>query len=182
VLSGQALSIPAFIAAMPGATRGGDAETHPLRTIEPFRTAVRHTRPRFSWSPVREARSYRVAVFNADYDEIAHSETLNDTSWTPATPLPAGVDLSWHVVAVTDAGELSSAGSDRAEAVFRVLTSKERNAIAAAEEQDHGSHFLRGLLYSRYGLLHDAAREFRRVREQNPDSPIARELLATVSR
>ena len=182
VLSGRAIAIPTFIAAMPGAVRGGDASAHPLRAIAPFRSAVLDARPRFSWSPVRNAKSYRVAVFDADYEEIAQSDALNGTSWTPSKALPSGVDLSWHVVAETDAGEISSAGSDRGEAVFRVLTQKEAAEVDAGEDHYRDSHLLRGLLYSRHGLLHDAEREFRRVAEQNPDSPIARALMNSVSR
>ena len=127
-------------------------------------------------------RRYRVAVFDADYEEIARSEPLNDTSWTPSKPLPASVDLSWHVVAETDVGEMSSAGSDRAEAVFRVLTPKETAEVEAGAAHYRGSHLFRGLLYSRHGLLHDAEREFRRLAAQNPDSPVARSLIASVSR
>jgi hypothetical protein len=182
VLSGRSIAIPTFIAAMPGAVRGGDTGALPLRAIEPFRSAVIAARPRFSWAPVRDARSYRVAVFDADYDEVARSETLNRTSWTPSKPLPVGVDLSWHVVAETEAGEISSAGSDRAEAVFRVLTPEDAAEIGRGEAHYRDSHLLRGLLYSRHGLLHDAEREFRRVAEQNPDSPIARALIDSVSR
>jgi hypothetical protein len=167
---------------MPGAVRGNDASAHPLRAIEPFRSAVLEARPRFSWTAVTGAASYRVAVFDADYEEIARSETLNGTTWTPSKALPGGVDLSWHVVADTDAGEISSAGSDRGEAVFRVLTPKESAAISFVETQYRGSHLLRGLLYSRHGLLHDAEREFRHLAEQNPGSPIARSLIESVAR
>jgi len=182
LLSGRSIAIPTFIAVMPGAIRGGDASAHPLRAIEPFRSAVLEVRPRFSWTPVRDARSYRVAVFDADYEEIARSEELNGTSWTPSKPLPAGVDLSWHVVAERGAGEISSAGSARGEAVFRVLTPQDAAEVDLGKAQYGGSHLLRGLLYSRYGLLHDAEREFRRLAEQNPGSPIARALIGSVSR
>jgi hypothetical protein len=182
VLSGRSIPIPTFIAAMPGAVRGGGASASPLRAIEPFRSAVLEARPRFSWTAVRGARSYRVAVFDADYEEIARSEPLSGTSWTPSQPLPAGVDLSWHVVAETGAGEMSSAGSDRAEAVFRVLAPKESAEVAAGVAHYRGSHLFCGLLYSRHGLLHDAEREFRRLDEQNPDSPVARRLMASVAR
>jgi len=181
-LLGRSIAIPTFIAAMPGAVRGGAASAHPLRAIEPFRSAVREARPRFSWTPVRDARSYRVAVFDEDYEEIARSEALSRTSWTPSQPLPAGVDLSWHVVADTGAGEISSAGSDRGEAVFRVLTAKEAAEVDAGRAHYRDSHLLRGLLDSRHGLLHDARREFRALAEQNPDSPLARSLIDTVSR
>ena len=178
VLSGRALSIPTFIAAMPGAVRGGNGGAHPLRAIEPFRSAVLNAQPRFSWTALRGARSYRVAVFDADYEEIAHSGALTGTSWTPSKALPSGIDLSWHVVAETESGEISSAGAERAEAVFRVLPPSEAAEVAAGETRDRDSHLLRGLLYSRHGLLHDAEREFRQLAEQNPDSPIARRLIA----
>lgn len=182
VLSGRRISIPTFIAAMPGAVRGGGGSAHPLRAVEPFRSAVLEDRPRFSWTPVRDARSYRVEVFDADYEEIARSEALNGTSWRPSKPLPAGVDLSWHVVADTADGEMSSAGSDRAEAVFRVLAPKDANEVSLGVTQYPDSHLLRGLLYRRHGLLNDAEREFRSLAAQNPDSPIARRLIASVSR
>lgn len=182
VLTGRALEIPTFIAAMPGAVRGDNAVASPLRAIAPFRSAVLGARPRFSWTPLPGARSYRVAVFDADYEEVARSEALRGTSWTPSKPLPAGVDLSWHVVAATDAGEVSSAGSDRAEAVFRVLASEEAAEVESGQAHYRHSHLLRGLLYSRHGLLHDAEREFRRVAEQNPGSPAARALIGSVAR
>jgi hypothetical protein len=182
VLSGRSIAIPTFIAAMPGAVRGGNASARPPRAIAPFRSAVVEVRPRFSWTPVPDARSYRVAVFDADYEEIARSEALTGTSWTPSKPLPAGVDLSWHVVAETDAGEISSAGSNRGEAVFRVLTPQETAEVELGKAQYRDSHLLRGLVYSRHGLLHDAEREFRRVEEQNPGSTIARALIEAVSR
>jgi hypothetical protein len=182
VLAGRRIPIPTFLAAMPGAVRGGGGSTHPLRAVEPFRSAVLEARPRFSWTPVPGARSYRVEVFDADYEEIARSEALNATSWRPSKPLPAGMDLSWHVVADTADGELSSAGSDRAEAVFRVLAPKEASEVGVGVAQYPDSHLLRGLLYRRHGLLNDAEREFRRLAAQNPDSPIARSLIASVSR
>jgi hypothetical protein len=182
VLSGRPNAIPAFMAAMPGAVRGGATRAHALRAIAPFRSAVIEARPRFSWTPVRDARSYRVAVFDDGYEEIARSEVLSGTSWTATQPLPAGVDLTWHVVADTEAGEISSAGSDRAEAVFRVLTAKEAAEVEAAEAHYRHSHLMRGLYYRRYGLLHDAERELRAFAEQNPDLPVARTLIDTTSR
>ncbi len=182
VLSGGSIAVPAFISAMPGAVRGGDTSTHPFRAIEPFRSSVLEPRPRFAWTPVPGARSYRVAVFDADYEEVARSEALHGTTWTPSKPLPGGVDLSWHVVADTEAGEISSTGADRAEAVFRVLTPQEAAEVELGETHYRESHLLRGLLYSRHGLLHDARREFRRLAEQNPGSPVARALIESVSR
>jgi len=182
VLTGRAIPIPTFIAVMPGAVRGGDAGAHPPRAIEPFRSAVRDAHPSFSWTPVPDAKRYRVAVFDGDYEEIARSEALTGTSWTPSKALPAGVDLSWHVVAETGTGEISSAGSERAEAVFRVLPPSEAAEVGVGETQYRDSHLLRGLLYSRHGLLHDAKREFGALAEQNPDSPIARALIGSVSR
>ena len=182
VLSGRSMFIPTFVASMPVAVRGGDASAHPLHVIEPFRSAVLEARPRFWWTPVPGARSYRVAVFDADYEEVTRSEALSGTSWTPPEPLPAGVDLTWHVVAVTAAGEISSAGPHSAEAVFRVLPAKAAADVEAGEAHYRHSHLMRGLLYTRHGLLNDAEREFRALAKQNPDSPVARTLIDTVSR
>ncbi len=182
VLAGRSIAIPTFIAAMPGAVRGGDELVHPPRAIEPFRSAVVDARPRFSWTPVRDARSYRVAVFDENYEEVARSEALTSTSWTPSKPLPAGVDLSWHVVADTEAGEISSAGANRAEAVFRVLAAGDAAEVGQSVAAYRDSHLMRGLVYSRYGLLHDAKREFRALAKENPDSPVARALIKSVSR
>jgi len=181
-LSGHAVSIPAFIAAMPGAVRSGTAvEAPPIRPVEPFRSAVRDVRPRFTWTPVGKALSYRAAVYDADYEEVASSEPLTTTSWRPSKPLPSGVDLTWQVVASTPEGEISSAGSDRAEAVFRILSPGDEKELARDEALYRHSYLLRGLLYSRFGLLHDAEREFRHLAAINPSSPVTAKLMASVS-
>jgi hypothetical protein len=86
------------------------------------------------------------------------------------------------VVADTEAGEISSAGPHSAEAVFRVLTASEAAEVEAGEAHYRHSHLLRGLYYSRFGLVHEAEREFRALAEQNPDSPIARKLIDRISR
>jgi MYXO-CTERM domain-containing protein len=182
VLSGGSFSIPTVIAAMPGLVRGRThAELPPIRPLEPFRSAVREPRPRFAWTAARNARSYRVAVFDANYEEVASSEPLTATSWRPSKPLPAGVDLTWHVVANTPEGEISSAGPDRAEAVFRVLSAAEAQELSHGEALYGQSHFLRGLLYCRLGLLRDAEREFRALEALNPQSRIAAKLIAPFS-
>jgi hypothetical protein len=181
-LSRGSLTIPTFIAAMPGSVRGStSAEPPPIRVLQPFRSAVRDSRPQFAWTPARNARGYRVAVYDADYEEVASSEKLTVTSWRPSKPLPAGVDLTWHVVADTPEGEISSAGSDRAEAVFRVLSPAEARQLAHDEELYRQSHLLRGLLYSRLGLLHDAEREFRALAALNPNAPLPAKLIDSVS-
>ena len=178
VLSGRSIAIPTFIAAMPGAVRGGDASAHPLRAIEPFRSAVLEARPRFSWTPVRDARSYRVAVFDADYEEIARSEAL-DRHVLDAVEAVAGRRRSVVARRRRDrcGRDLVGRFGPRRGGVPRAHAEGGGRG-GAGEAHYRDSHLLRGLLYSRHGLLHDAEREFRALAEQNPGSPVARALIA----
>jgi hypothetical protein len=82
----------------------------PTLLTPPDGTSVCDTTPRFEWSPVNGATSYRIQVdesFNFSSPEI--DQTTPDTSHTPGTALGLGA-YYWHVQAVnaSGAGEWSS--------------------------------------------------------------------------
>ena len=72
-------------------------------------------------------------------------------------------------------GELSPLTS---QGKFKVLGDdrlRELNQLKARE-----SHLARGLFYAREGMIAEAEREFRILRQQNPSSQIARKLVSEV--
>jgi hypothetical protein len=160
--------------------RSGSNTMSPMHVVRPYRSSVATARPRFEWTAVPNARSYRVAVFDEQFEEVTHSDALTSTTWTPAKPLPSGTDLSWHVTADTPDGEVSSANAGTAEALFRVLDANETAALNRELALHEDSNLLRGLIYVRHGLVHDAEREFQELAAQNPSSPVAANLLKTL--
>jgi hypothetical protein len=75
-------------------------------------------------------------------------------------------------------GEIVAPGLEGAEAKFHVLSAGAARAIQNATRSN--SHLARGLVYAKHGLLLDAENELAQVADANPNSPIARSLLADV--
>jgi hypothetical protein len=63
---------------------------------------------------------------------------------------------------------------------FRVLGSDESAALERGLRSAPGSRLLAGVLEARAGLLDDAERDLRALAADNPDSDVARGLLASV--
>src|SRR5262249_51827936 len=56
------------------------------------------TLPTFSWTAGPNAESYTLYVLQvSDSSELVHATGIVGTSYTPSTPLPAGIPLRWKV-------------------------------------------------------------------------------------
>jgi hypothetical protein len=117
-----------------------------------------------------------VQVYDRDFKEVAASEVLKRTSWTPFNQLDRGITYNWIVTAQLADKEVTSPTPPAPEARFTVLDS-EQNAQLNQAKQDIGkSHLLLGLTYAKLGLLDAAVAEFEQLVVENPDSPIAKKL------
>ena len=72
------------------------------------------------------ASRYQVAIFDARFEEVARSEAITGTEWTPARPLPRGVTLSWQLTATTARGAVQAPVPPAPEARFRVADAAQR--------------------------------------------------------
>jgi hypothetical protein len=162
-----------------GAVLRGPAAAPELILSSPLATAVLDGRPTFRWSPLPGADSYRVTVFDRDFNPVADSGPLLQTEWEPERPLPAGAVYAWQVKARRGDAELTAPGPGSPQALFRVLAT-ERSAEIERARARGGSHLALGILYARAGLLDDAERELSAAVRESPGAEPPRDLLATV--
>jgi hypothetical protein len=164
-----------------GVLMGAPAEHPQVGLLAPLGTVVESDRPVFRWQPLAGAL-YRVSVFNAAYDAVAHSDWMSSTLWQVTTPLQRGSRYSWQLGVRWDVEEFTMPAVPAPEARFRVLGAAQEVEIARARSEWGGSHLVLGLLYARAGLIDDAQREMQTLREQNPDSDVVAGLLKSIQR
>ncbi len=133
--------------------RGG--ESGEAASLSPAGVVVGTARPRFRWPAVDGKATYGVAVFDGSA-EVAASEALTATEWTPASDLPAERTLAWQVE-VTRVGQRSIMPAPPAPpALFRIAPAADRAQIDAARTQYPNDHLLHAVLYARAGLTAEA--------------------------
>jgi hypothetical protein len=184
------VDIPAEARALAGSVGrllGGNAATSAMLPMSPSGTVVDSATPEFSWQPVAGAESYRVAVFDAAFRELASSGTLKmamanaKTSWTPTSLLPAGVPLAWQVIArMPNGSEVLAPVPPRPEARFTVLDAASAARIADLRARLSDQPIALGVLLARAGLLDDAARDFDRASREPAQADLARKLRASL--
>lgn len=142
------------------------------KPLYPVGIGVIETRPTFSWSNVDLAESYRLVVTTEDAIPVCDVTTTN-TKFKPEKALQRGRIYLWRVGARF--GEADSWSNSAANA-FCVLSESEVSLVLATKRAMPGSHLALAVVYESLGLYSDAAKEYRIVRLQNPNSPIAHKL------
>jgi hypothetical protein len=179
-LTDQHLSIPSFVHELIGPAQGSlrtPKQKVNFAVTKPVGTAIITDQPEFRWNALQGAQSYRVRIYDPDYNRIAESPELNSTSWNSQVNLARGKNYSWTVTAKTNSGEILSPAPPAAEAKFRVLSPFEVDEINRQVQQNADSHLLLALLYIQNGLIDDADQELQALKRANPDSTIAENLL-----
>lgn len=164
----------------PGSSLMGPDDESRFAVIEPAGKVMLGDRPTFRWSKLSGATSYVVEVYNARFNLAASSPSLTGASWT-SPPLARGQVYSWQVKAIKNGREFIAPHPDAPQAKFRILDQAAADEIARARRDYASSHLMLGLLYARVGLLAEAEREFQALEQANPDSAVARKLLASLS-
>ncbi len=181
------LIIPADLAAIRAtsetfATRRS-ARPNTFRLRSPVATAVLEAKPRFRWTPVKEATEYRLSVIEKDNGKPGSEMTFpaTTTKWSPEDSLKSDVTYEWRMQAMRGESIVARAPEEpEAFAWFRILSEAERVAWERERAAVGDSNFLRGIVAARAGLLEDAAEEFRALGRQNPRAESARIFLEQV--
>jgi anti-sigma factor RsiW len=181
-LSNQRLERSPLLAGLsrPGSPLMGKIDEGRFTVIGPAGNVVLTDRPTFRWTRLGGANGYVVEVYDARLELAASSLSLTGASWT-SPPLARGQVYSWQVKASRDGNEIIAPRPDAPQAKFRILDQATAAEIIRARRDHASSHLLLGLLYARAGLIAEAEQEFRVVQKANPDSEIARKLLASIS-
>ncbi len=179
-LTKQTIETPPYLAKLIGkesALLGRPKNGRPFDLISPVGTVLSEDRPNFQWKPLKGATGYRVRVYDRDFKEVAASEVLRQTNWTPPNSLQRGNTYNWIVTAYLPDKEVSSPTPPAPEARFLVLDSVQYQKLNQVKQDLTNSHLLLGLTYAKFGLLDDSIREFDQLVVENPNSQIARKLL-----
>ena len=181
-LTSQAINISPVVGQLrpPGQVTMGESSSGVAFALAgPTGKVIETDRPQFRWQPLKDAESYRVVIFDNDFNKVAESAPLRQTVWTPAGRLKRGKIYQWHVIAAKDGKEIKSPVMPAPEPKFKVLDANAASEIAAAK-RNGGSHLVLGILYANAGLLDESEREFQSLAKQNPNSPIVKKLLQKV--
>jgi hypothetical protein len=182
-LQGQAAVNRAALAGLTGndgALMSGQPKPGEFDIVEPRGQVVASDRPTFRWRALEGATSYTVKVFDRDFNLVVESPALNATLWRPDKPLARGAVYSWQVTALKNGEEVKAPRPPAPQARLKVLDGNAAAELQMAQRQQPGSHLTLGVLYARAGLLDDAERELRALLQANPQSEVARKLLAEV--
>jgi hypothetical protein len=162
----------------PSSLMGSGDPKDRFATVGPVGDVLLTSQPTFRWTAMEGANGYVVEVYDPQFKLVATSPQLTDLSWT--TTLARGHVYSWQVKAIKDGEEVTAPRPPAPQAKFRILDQEKANELARAKRAYGQSHLTLGLLYADAGLLSEAEREFRLLRNANPNSELARNLLRQV--
>ena len=162
------------LSASPGVLMGDDP-AGTFRIVSPVGKVVGTDTPTFRWQSVPGAGSYVVEVFDHDFNKVASSGELKDTTWT--RKLDRAKIYSWQVTAKRGEEILKAPQRPQPDARFRILDQKTANDLSTLRRNNPKSHFLLGVAYANAGLIDEAIREFEVFSRQNPGSELSRKLL-----
>jgi hypothetical protein len=135
----------------------------PGSVIGPVAETVDTDRPLFRWTAVKGVPSYRVEVYDAQFNEVARSGAVAGTQWFPEKALPRGATYTW----VVEAGSTRFPQPPAPEAKFAVL-----GADGAAElnrARVDGSKLAVAVVAARYGLWEEARGALESAAREHPE-------------
>lgn len=160
---------------------GKESSGVPFALETPVARVVRDAQPVLRWKPLKDATAYNVTIVDDKFRVVAESGKQSQTSWKPPKPLPGGANYSWQVTATrADGTETISPSAPAPQARFRVVEQTLIEEISRLEKSKPRSHLALGTLYAQAGLRQETRREFQALVKQNPNSALARKLLAGV--
>jgi len=162
----------------PSSLMSSDNQKDKFSVLYPVGDVMMSNYPTFRWSPLEGATGYEVEVYDAQFNLVASSLRITNTSWS--TSLARGQVYSWQVKAIKDGQEITSPRPPAPQARFRVLDQNRANELAKAKRAYGSSHLTLAVLYADAGLLKEAEQELRLLRRANPNSDLPTKLLRQV--
>ncbi|MCM3874230.1 MAG: hypothetical protein ND895_26370 [Pyrinomonadaceae bacterium] len=182
-LAGEGLQMPRVLddlSSPPIRLLGNSSDDNALELIGPLGKVITEERPTFRWRALSRAASYVVSIFDENFNRVARSPILSETTWTAAEPLPRGHVYSWEVTATSDGKEITAPVAPASRAEFRILEAEKLSALTKLKQQKPVSRLAVGLMYANLGLVTEAEGQFRLLAKENPDSAAVKTLLRTV--
>ena len=181
-LARNRIDAPAGLADLTGTSGAllGPSDDNPgVKLLAPIGIVVESDRPRFRWTRLKGA-SFQVSVYDERYVEIARSDWLGSSKWQAPKPLKWRERYSWQLKVRRSGSDFTVPAPPAPEARFGVLKRAAAQELARLRTQWGDSHLLLGVAYGRVGLLEEAERELKGLREQNLDSPVVEGILSSI--
>jgi hypothetical protein len=156
-------------------TRGVGSASASL-SASPNGTYVKSYRPVLRWSPLDEARTYMVSLWDSK-DRLIDSGQPSQPTWQTSMQLAPDEFYRWEVEAKDAAGQTLS---PVVKGAFSTLTARRKEEVERDEQRYARSHLLLGITYFKAGLLDEADRELKLLAAANPNSTKAKRLLRRV--
>jgi hypothetical protein len=149
-------------------------KSYQVSPIYPKNEATLETSPNFRWHGTDNAE-YRIIVSYLDGSQVDSSKVLSQNYGHLEKELTPGF-YYWRI-AVRRKGEKEEIVPGYI--IFKVLSETEKQQIEAAVNSTK-SNLVRAIIYARAGILEKAETELRAELNKNPDSSIAKKMLAQV--
>jgi hypothetical protein len=151
---------------------GAPAERSVLTPAAPAGIVVLSDRPAFHWNAPRNARDFRIAIYDANFDLVENSPTVQGEVWLSTRSLPRGKVFSWTVSALLGTERVTVPQAPDPEAKFRVATAKEAGEMDAVRQTVPVSDLRIAMTAARLGFRDEAREALERLRARNPDTPL----------
>lgn len=161
----------------------GEAQAPAFELLSPMYTRVEPVRPKLSWKPLANAKSYQVVLFSMDLQVLEMSPALpaSQTSWEPTKDLPRGQRIGWQVSAERTAGDPVLVPAPPAPPMFfEVIDSDAARRIASARAANPTSHLLLAALFAREGMNAEARAEAEALAAANPKSASVQKIVQQI--
>lgn len=145
--------------------------------INPVGETVLETSPEFRWEKAASAESYRITIFDAEFNEVL-TATVSDNRFKPDKTLTPGAKYLWRVAAQTADGEVIAPSLPQPPAMFQVVSKTAETRIQSLKKSD--DQFKLASFYAREGMLDLARCTLKRILLQNSEHRAAGRLLAKV--
>ena len=155
---------------------GGSAARPVLVPVAPVGVVVTDAAPEFRWTLVNEARDYRVAVYDRDFELVADSGSLTGTAWHPPNRLVAGRTYSWTVTALVKGRRVTAPRAPQPDARFRIATELEAGEMESLRRRVPKSDLLTAIRASELGMADEAGKALDELARVNPGSEIVARL------
>jgi len=175
VLRERRLPFPAAAAPAAVATERGAREAAAITLTAPIGVRVASDSPRFRWTGCAGG-SYRVELFDEDFNPLARSPQLTVPEWQATTPLPRGRKYLWQVEARCGGRTWTAPAPPEPQAGFEVVNGAVAQRIAGAG----ASHAALAVIYAQEGLREEAAGELDALDRLNPGSALTASLRSSL--
>ena len=145
--------------------------------IGPVGETVLETAPDFRWEKAAGAKSYKITIFDAQFNEVL-TATVSDNRFKPDRSLMPGAKYLWRVAAQTADGEVVAPSLPQPPAMFQVASETAKTRIQSLKK--NGDQFKLALVYAREGMLDLARCTLEKITLQSSEHRVAKRFLAKV--